>query len=125
MDVTPLIRRDAKIIQSYRGGTFKISNEIYTTPVFIMPDRVLVWEFLAKELTVTAFEALRPYLENIEVLLLGTGNRLVLPSPKLRQAVKAELGFTLETMDTGAACRTYNVLLAEGRKIAAGLQLFN
>ena len=53
-------------------------------------------------------------------LLLGCGARMMPVSPTLRQALKS-VGISLEAMDTGAACRTYNVLLAEDRRVAAAL----
>ena len=54
------------------------------------------------------------------LLLLGTGRRQHLPGTEVRR-VFAVAGIALETMDTGAACRTYNVLLAEGRPVGAAL----
>jgi uncharacterized protein len=54
------------------------------------------------------------------LLLLGTGRRQHLPGTEVRRAFDAA-GIALETMDTGAACRTYNVLLAEGRPVGAAL----
>jgi len=70
------------------------------------------------ELTASDLEpvlALRP-----EVLLLGSGPRQVFPAPELlAQLYAARIGF--EVMDTGAACRTYNVLVGEGRAVAAAL----
>jgi uncharacterized protein len=57
-----------------------------------------------------------------EIILLGTGDRLRFPSPDLlRPLVRAQKG--LEVMDLPAACRTYNVLMGEGRKVAVGLLL--
>jgi uncharacterized protein len=53
-------------------------------------------------------------------LLLGTGRRLQPPPAGLRAALK-QAGIALEPMDSGAACRTYNVLMAEGRLVAAAL----
>jgi uncharacterized protein len=70
------------------------------------------------ELTALDLEAalaLRP-----QVLLLGSGARQVFPPPALlAQLYAARIGF--EVMDTGAACRTYNVLVGEGRDVAAAL----
>jgi uncharacterized protein len=61
--------------------------------------------------------ALRP-----EVLLIGSGERQAFPAPELLAALyAARLGF--EIMATGAACRTYNVLVAEGREVAAALMI--
>ena len=55
-----------------------------------------------------------------DVLLLGCGPRAVLPPRALRDALRAK-GLVVEPMDTGAACRTYNVLMAEDRRVAAAL----
>jgi uncharacterized protein len=57
-----------------------------------------------------------------EIILLGTGERQVFPDPRLYAAVAAR-GVGIEVMDNGAACRTYNVLLAEGRNVALALIL--
>lgn len=57
-----------------------------------------------------------------EILILGTGERQVFPEPQVFAAVAAR-GIGLEVMDNGAACRTYNVLLAEGRNVALALIL--
>jgi uncharacterized protein len=57
-----------------------------------------------------------------EILILGTGERQVFPEPQVLAAVAAR-GIGLEVMDNGAACRTYNVLLAEGRNVALALIL--
>jgi uncharacterized protein len=59
---------------------------------------------------------------NPEVVLLGTGGAIRFPRPALaRVLVDAQVG--LEVMDTAAACRTYNILAAEGRRVAAGLMI--
>ena len=55
-----------------------------------------------------------------DVLLLGTGNRQRFPSPALLRPL-IEAGRPIEVMDTPAACRTYNILVAEGRAVAAAL----
>lgn len=122
MDVTPLIRKGTQIIQSYSGGGFKISGQSYDGPVIIRPDRTLIWNVENKEHL--RFDDFAPFLEEgrgaFDVLLLGTGSRLRFPPPDLRKALK-EAGVSPDTMDTGAACRTYNVLAAEGRLVAAAL----
>ena len=55
-----------------------------------------------------------------EVIVLGTGQVQVFPPPELYLRIMA-LGIGFEVMDTGAACRTYNILMAEGRRVAAAL----
>jgi uncharacterized protein len=57
-----------------------------------------------------------------EIIILGTGERQVFPEPRVFATVSAR-GVGLEVMDNGAACRTYNVLLAEGRRVALALIL--
>lgn len=59
---------------------------------------------------------------SIDVLLLGTGLRQRFPSPALLRPL-IEAGIPVEVMDTAAACRTYNILVAEGRMVAAALIL--
>ncbi len=57
---------------------------------------------------------------DLDILLFGTGNRLRFPHPSLTRAlVEARIG--LEVMDVGALCRTYNILIAEGRNVAAAV----
>lgn len=122
MDVTPLIRRDAKIIQSYKDGIFKVSGEIFTHSITVFAERVQLWPHKQCDiasLTADAFAVLKD--TNIEVLLFGTGTTQTLLSPALRQQVKSMYGFTVEPMDNGAASRTYNVLMAEGRRVAVVL----
>jgi len=56
----------------------------------------------------------------VEILLLGCGRRMAMVPSALRARLKAA-GIVVDAMDTGAACRTYSVLLAEGRRVAAAL----
>lgn len=58
--------------------------------------------------------------ERIDVILFGTGARQIFLKPELKKSLKDQ-GLFIETMDTGAACRTFNVLMAEGRRAAAAL----
>lgn len=122
MDLTPLIRSDSKVIQGYKGGVFRISGEKYESAVFVFPDRLLSWDFKGDPLhfSIEDFEPLLKLSETLDVVLLGTGDRSVfLPQP-LRQELK-DAGLNIDVMDTSAACRTYNVLMAEGRRVTAAL----
>lgn len=85
----------------------------------VLPDRILDW-------TVESFEKLRAedfrVFETLEIdiLLLGTGRRQRFPHPRLTASLaRARIG--VEVMDLKAACRTYNILVAEERKVAAAL----
>ena len=119
MDVTPLIRRDAKIIQSYKNGAFKISNEIYEASVIALHDRVLPWS-PAAEISVEDFSALKGL--EVELLLVGLPKNPAHPYRELRTAVKQLYGFAVEIMEIGAAARAYNALLADGRRVAVALR---
>lgn len=74
----------------------------------------------AAGLTIDDFAPLLAEAEGVELLLIGTGRDFLLPSPTLRAALR-DRGVRTEPMDTGAACRTYNVLLGEGRPVGAAL----
>lgn len=119
MDVTPLIREGAQVIQAYAGGSFRVSGKVYTGPLIVFPDEVLEWKISAP-LTAGDFAALAERKDALDVVLLGTGKTMQFIAPELKNALK-EMGLSPEAMDTGAACRTYNVLMAEGRRVAAAL----
>ena len=122
MDVTPLIPAGQQIIQAYANGHFRVSGQVYHGPIIVFTDRVIEWPTAhgADALTLEDFTILFPESENLDVVLLGCGGKM-LPIPfALRQALK-ERCLAVEFMDTGAACRTYNVLMAEGRRVATAL----
>lgn len=122
MDVTPLISSQAKVIQGYAKGGFRVSGDVHEGPVQVFPDRVEAWsapESVA-ELTPDHFAEILSGNTDVELVLLGCGEKMDLPPKPLKQAFR-DKGIAVEPMDTGAACRTYNVLLADGRKLAAAL----
>lgn len=126
MDVTPLIKEGAQVIQSYAAGTFRISGVVYEGAVIVTPSFSMDWDYRGADvggLAVDDFEPLIARAGEIDVVLLGSGRALRFLDPKLRAALK-ERGLSVEVMDTGAACRTYNVLMAEGRRVAAVLLPF-
>ena len=89
--------------------------------LLILPSGIYGWEIgNASKLLPKNFEAVFDEAQEIEFLLLGTGPTQRFPEPKLREAFLKK-GLGLEVMDTGAACRTFNVLLAEARAVAAAL----
>lgn len=124
MDVTPLIRADQQVIQSYANGIFRISGTLYEHAVFITPDTALFWDINnaphVNDLSLNHFAPMIAMASDIDVLLLGCGSEMAfLPAP-LRHSLKQE-NLSVDIMDTGAACRTYNVLMAEGRRVACAL----
>lgn len=108
------------VIRSYEPGRVIVNQDVHTTSLIVTPEHIVTdWRPRTfSDLVPDDFDAIRA-LEP-EVVLLGTGTRVVFPEPALiRSLMTARIGF--ETMDTGAACRTYNVLMAEGRRVAAAL----
>lgn len=107
---------------AYGEGYVSVNGIRHNCNIAVLPDRLIPEWTLADfdSLTVADFELLAGL--DAEIILLGTGNQLRFPRPDLmRPLVKAQKG--LEVMDLQAACRTYNILAAEGRKVAAGLLL--
>jgi uncharacterized protein len=108
---------DLRVVQGYRPGGFTVSGVRHQGSVLVFPDRVLPW---SGEVDAAGLEAVRAALPVPDILVVGTGSGFVPVPPALRQAVRA-WGPVVEAMATPAACRTYNVLLAEGRRVAAAL----
>ena len=118
MDITPLIPKGRQIIQSYSEDGFKIGGLSYEGGVLVEPEKVTDLTIPAiDDLDLSFFETLD--LSNIDLLLVGTGTKFTPFSAELKSALQNAFDIKLDFMTTGAACRTYNVLLAEGREVAA------
>jgi uncharacterized protein len=125
MDVTPLVHRDSQIIQSYGENGFRVSAEAYSQPIIVRPDCVMLWDAPQSAHAALLLEHVSIFgdiAEHVDIVLLGTGARAVQPPAEVRGYFKT-CGLSVDVMDTGAACRTYNVLMAEGRRVAAALFL--
>jgi len=110
-----------QLIRSYGPGRFLISDREWHAPVLVTPFSTTAWNVArAEDLTLESLAALKAAPAPTELLVLGCGARAVFVPPDLRAALKAA-GFALEVVDTGSACRIYNVLLAESRRVAAAL----
>lgn len=118
MDVTPLMPKGTTVLSGYGAGGFKLNNEFRPGSLFITPDKAEDWP--VTEPSQITLESLAFHLTGIELLLIGTGKNIAFIAPEIRAALKTR-GVALEVMDTGAASRTYNVLLSEGRRVAAAL----
>jgi uncharacterized protein len=121
MDITPLIKGDRKIINSYGAGRFVVSGKEYADSIILSPLALDTWNidspFVWNE---TAIEQLINAAKDAEVVLVGTGKNM-LPMPSKSRNLFREKKISLDVMDTGAACRTYNVLLSEERRVIAAL----
>lgn len=110
----------ANLIRTYGPGRLLINEAVYQSSLIVMPDRIYTdWPPQRfEDLDMAHMQALAAL--GAEVILLGTGQRQRFPHSTLLAPLAAG-GTGWEVMDTGAACRTYNFLLGEGRNVAAAL----
>jgi uncharacterized protein len=106
-------------IEAYGKGGFRFAGMSHRGSILCLPSGVYAWEPSLPP-DVASFGPALAERDRIGLLVVGTGACQLLPSASVRRAF-AEAGVALEFMDTGAACRTYNVLLAEGRPVGAAL----
>lgn len=104
-------------IQRYGAGSFVIAGKEYSGSLCVAAGQIQGWEVAAfEEITENALAcALR---EPVEILVIGSGAAQAFFPPALRETLRRR-GVAVECMDTGAACRTFNILLEEGRQVAA------
>lgn len=116
-DVTPRVGADALIIQSYSLQGFRISNKDYTGAVLIAGGQVHLLDATSPhELGYEHFKPLKGLL--VTYLIIGCGPKAMMPPLTMLRELK-DMGIVAEAMSTSAGCRTYNVLLAEQRPVAA------
>jgi uncharacterized protein len=124
MDITPAVPVGRQVIEAYGPSGFRVSGVTYAGAVIVLPESTLSWRVAA--MTDVTVDSLAPVHqragseEAIEILLLGCGRRMMPVPPPLRLELR-QRGIVIDAMDTGAACRTYDVLLTEGRPVAAAL----
>ena len=120
-EIAPVEPPGRSVVQSYGAGRFRISGEVFDGSVIVLPDAVLAWP--EGDAGRVSIDGLAPVLDAdpaVEILLLGTGETMQPLDPGLRAALR-ERGVVCDAMDTGAACRTFNVLAGEDRRVAAAL----
>jgi len=104
---------------AYGEGFVAVNGTRHEASVLVLPESVQPWRAPAFDaLAAEDFASLAAM--DLEIVLLGTGSRLRFPHPSLTRAL-AEARIGLEVMDLRAACRTFNVLVAEQRRVAAAL----
>lgn len=109
-------------VEGYGAGGFRFGGMSHRGSILALPTGIFAWSAgasadITAETLAEVFDAPRG---RIELLLFGTGTDLVPVAPALRQCLKAA-GIVSEPMATGAATRTYNILLGEGRRVGAAL----
>jgi uncharacterized protein len=123
MDLTPLVPQGRQIIESYGDGRFRVTGALHQGSILVYPEKTVAWDVVeSAALTEESLAGIAAAGDagKIDLLLIGCGARMVMIPQKLRAALRSH-GVVIEPMDTGAAARTYNVLAAEGRKVAAAL----
>lgn len=113
-------RDDINLIRGYAAGEVHIAELVQRGPCIVTADR-LILDWQARDVATLAPADLEPiFALRPDIVLLGTGARQIFPANGIRQAFAArKVG--LEVMDLGAACRTYNILAQEERRVAAAL----
>ena len=125
VDITPAVGEGRQLIQSYGGGGFRIAGVDYAGSVLIEAEQTSLWP--VSDPSAVSLESLSPLTHSVDaslpggtVLLVGTGSGTAAVDTGLRADLR-RMGIGLEVMSTGAACRTFNVLLAEDRAVLAAL----
>ncbi|WP_439155739.1 Mth938-like domain-containing protein [Yoonia sp.] len=114
MRLNEISYNDAVPIDGYGPGFFRIGGEIVQGSVAVFPSGVTAWGGF-DDTAVILEQA-----ENLDVLFVGTGAEIAHPPVGFRKTLE-DAGIGVETMASPAACRTYNILLSEGRRVAVAL----
>ena len=109
------------MIEAYGNGGFTIAGARASGSILVFRRRIEAWPAARfEDITMDSLSEVFKEAPAIELLLVGCGASQALPSAGLRQGLSAA-GVIADFMNTGAACRTFNVLLAEDRRVAAAL----
>ena len=114
MPLTEITYGSAQAIEGYGPGFFRVGGHVLRGALLVTPWEAGAWGGL------TDAEAILALRDKIDVVLLGMGRDIAHAPPEFRAALE-EAGLGVEVMSSPAACRTYNVLLSEGRRIVACL----
>jgi uncharacterized protein len=116
----PHLPRSAPI-EAYGKGGFAFADMSHRGSLLCLPDGIWAWPVAAPdEVTAQTLAQVFDAAARLDLFFLGTGRELWTAPPALREHFRAH-GLKWEAMPTSAAIRTYNVLVAEGRRVAAGL----
>ena len=115
-------QQDGYVITAYDDNSVSINGKTFSQSLVVASTRLKEnWDVADIELlTPNHIEAVLSFQP--ELIIIGTGNRLIFPAIEIYSGI-IEHGIGVDFMDTGAACRTYNILMSEGRDVVAGLIL--
>jgi uncharacterized protein len=121
MDIDQIDPKGRQVIQSYGDGGFRVSGVRHQGSILVFPGRTLAWHVTSlDQVTFGSLDPVAQATPGIDILVVGTGARMLPLGASLRQELR-RIGVTLEVMDSGAACRTFNVLSSEERRVAAAI----
>ncbi|MBZ9790574.1 Mth938-like domain-containing protein [Rhizobium sp. 3T7] len=108
-------------IDTYGNGGFRFADMSHRGSILCLPSGIYGWDMdMSKPLSIENFQKVLDEAAEIEVLLIGTGNDMG-PIPADLKAVLKAAGISSDPMNTGAAVRTFNIMLMESRAVAAAL----
>ena len=108
-------------LDAYGNGGFRFAELSHKGSLLCLPSGMHAWPVTsAADLTLESLQPVLELADSIDVLLIGLGTDIVAIDPAIRQALR-ERKIIVEATQTGGAIRTYNVLLAEDRPVAAAL----
>jgi uncharacterized protein len=108
-------------IDAYGQGGFRFADMSHRGSLLCLPDGIWAWPITqASEIDEAALARVFENAQAIDTLILGTGRDVWRPEPALREMLRAS-GIVLDPMQTGSAITTYNIMLGEGRRVAAAL----
>jgi len=114
MRLNEVVYTDARPVDGYGPGFFRIGGEVYEGALVVLPTGIAPWG---------GFEDAQTLLDaiaDIDLVFVGTGAEIAHIPSELRDAFDA-VGLGVEIMSSPTACRTYNVLLSEGRRVGLAL----
>ena len=114
MRLNEVVYDNAKPVDGYGPGFFRVGGQVFQGPIGVFPAGILPWGGYDDT------ETLLAQAESIDVIFVGTGADIAHVPAAFRTALE-DAGVGVEAMASPAACRTYNVLLSEGRRVALAL----
>ena len=112
----------SNLVRAYGSGELRVNDNVYRSTIIVSASAVQAEPDIRGMEDLAGLDPSRILSQGPELVLLGTGPRQIFPAASFRaQFLRAGIGF--EVMDTGAACRTFNVLVGEQRPVVALLML--